>query len=673
MRSCLFLKSRQMFKYRHIAFAAVVAFFAALACKPAPIEPEPIEPEPEKPELRIDAQPLEVGTKGKSFILDLYCNRTVTVESSADWCSYSLMHDASINPSGSLKITVAENKTPEVRTAQVSVSAPECESVVIEVTQDHRVLNSDKEMTSFALMRKENGALKSDIVFKYDQAAKTFSAMYLYWIDGDKPEMLVPVFETNGDKVHVNGTDVISGKTKVSFAEDFTLTVVAEDGSTNDYNVVFNCPQINTELPVLHMKPDRLINSKDNYVDTYIQLYDKTPESTGTGWWDSADKGKIEMRGRGNSTWGLPKKPFRMKFTEKFSPIGLDHAKEKSWVILAQDMDKSLLRTHLAFEYSRTLFNPSENYHHEKAVLFTPCSRFINVYLTGDYYDSSTGRTRYMDGEFLGVYQMSDQVQRADGRIAVDKLKAEDGADPEKITGGYVLEADLHEGNHYTNKGIKFTYKYPEDDDYDQAQYDYISNYLNEAEKALYGSNYKDPVNGWRKYFDEKTLADYVIIKEFVGDLDGYTSTYLYKRRGCEKLFFGPIWDCDKGWNNDKRVPHYEYQPLESLMIHAGFWMPPYISNDWFQRLWTDETFRAFVAQRWEQKKEELKAVTDRVLTEVPAEMSKAIEANFKVWPFYYQYSGEANMPARTYPEEIQRIRNLSARREALLDRLFNE
>ena len=107
---------------------------------------------------------------------------------------------------------------------------------------------------------------------------------------------------------------------------------------------------------------------------------------------------------------------------------------------------------------------------------------------------------------------------------------------------------------------------------------------LNEV-KDLYGSNYKDPVDGWRKYFDEKTLADYVIIKEFVGDLDGYTSTYLYKRRGCEKLFFGPIWDCDKGWNNDKRVPHYEYQPLESLMIHAGVWMPPYVSNDWFQRL----------------------------------------------------------------------------------------
>ena len=663
-----------MFKNRLLLYGSLLmVLLSFLSCKPEPIVPEQEEPEPEKPELRLDAQPLTVGVKGKNFIFELYCNRDVTVESSADWCGYSLMHDAAVNPAGSLKIIVEENKSADVRTATVTVSAEECEPVTIEVTQDHRILATDKEMTSFSLKKSKNSGLANDIAFKYDEQTRTFSAMYLKWIDGDEPEMLVPTFETDGESVQVNGMDVVSEKTAISFAEDFTVTVVAEDGSTADYNIIFNCPQINTELPVLHMKPDYLISSKDNYVDTYIQLYDKTDESTGEGWWDSAEKGKIEMRGRGNSTWGLPKKPFRMKFTEKFSPIGLNHAKEKSWVILAQDMDKSLLRTHLAFEYSRILFNAADNYHHEKAVLFTPCSRFINVYLTGDYYDSSTGRTRYMDGDYLGVYQMSDQVQRADGRIAVDKLKASDGADPEKITGGYVIEADLHEGNHYTSKGIKLTYKYPEDDDFDQAQYDYITDFINQAEAALYGSNYKDPENGWRKYFDEKTLADFIIVKEFVGDLDGYTSTYMYKRRGYDKLFFGPIWDCDKGWNNDKRVPHYEYQPLESLMIYAGFWMPPYVNNDWFHRLWTDETFRAFVAKRWADKKEELKAVTSKVLAEVPADMAKAIEANFEVWPFYYQYSGEANMPAKDYPSEIQRIAKLSSEREALLDRLFNE
>lgn len=212
-----------------------------------------------------------------------------------------------------------------------------------------------------------------------------------------------------------------------------------------------------------------------------------------------------------------------------------------------------------------------------------------------------------------------------------------------------------------------------EDDDFDQSQYDYITNFLNQAEAALYATDYKDPVNGWRKYLDEKTLADFIIVKEFLGDLDGYTSTYMYKRRGYDKIFFGPIWDCDKGWNNDKRVPHPQFHPLQSLMILAGFRMPPFVNNDWFHRLWTDETFRAFVAQRWAAKKEELKTVTEKVLTEVPRDMAKAIEANFKVWPFYYQYSSEANMPAKDYPAEIERIGALSAEREKLLDILFNQ
>ena len=265
-------------------------------------------------------------------------------------------------------------------------------------------------------------------------------------------------------------------------------------------------------------------------------------------------------------------------------------------------------------------------------------------------------------------------MEMAKGRIAVDKLTAVDGGDPDKISGGYIIETDLHEGNHFSlSKGVKMTYKYPDDKDYDKSQYDYISNFINNAEKALYGADYKDPVNGWRRWFDEKTLADFIIVKEFVGDMDGYTSTYMYKRRGVDKLFFGPIWDCDKGWDNDKRIPHFEYRPLDNLMIKSGFWMPPYVRNDWFWRFWSDETFRAFVNNRWKSKKSELEAITDRVLKDMPEKMKKAIEANFSVWPFSYQYSSEAKMPDATYDKEINRIRTLSERRSVLLDRLFSE
>ena len=531
--------------------------------------------------------------------------------------------------------------------------------------------SDDCELLSFSVAGNLNG-LDKDLKFTYDGDTKTFSSMYLKWIDRDEPEMMIPNFETNGAKVLVNGNEVVSGKTKLSFADDFIMTVVAESGIKNEYKISLNCPQINRELAVLHFKPEVEITSKDDYVDTEIQLYDKTPGSTGEGWWNSAEQGTVEMRGRGNSTWILPKKPFRIKFPKKFSPIGLNHAKEKSWTLLAQDIYKSLIRTHIAFEYSKILYNPSESYHHEKAVLFTPASKYVNVYITGYYTDASTGVRSYKDGEYLGVYQMSDQVEQAPGRIEVEDLEASDGADPTKITGGYVIETDLHEGTHYSAlKRIKMSYKYPKDDDCDPAQYEYITKFINEAERVLYSENFKDPVNGWRKYFDEKTLADFIIIKEFVGDLDGYTSTYMYKRRGVDKLFFGPIWDCDKGWDNDKRVPQWNYPPLENLMIYAGFWMPEYVSYDWFQRLWEDETLRQFVADRWASKKAELQAVTEKVLEETPVKMGKAIEANFEVWPFYYQFSDEAKMPAETYTKELERIKELSEKRAALLDRLL--
>lgn len=619
------------------------------------------------PFLEVSQTSVQAQPAGGELVIPFKASRKVTVTVAEAWCSYRVQHRAGLADDGTLTLNIEQNNTKYERIAKVNLSAEDCPDVVMEVSQKSAL----KGLLSLKLPKSLN-QMKEDVEFVYDVTEGVYKAMCLKWIAKSEPEMLIPEFEAIG-KVFVGSQEVVSGKTPISFADDFVITVKADDGTSLDYNVVLNCPQINRELPVLHFRPDKLINSKDNYVDTYIELYDKTPDSSGEGWWDSAEKGKIEMRGRGNSTWVLPKKPFRMKFSEKFSPIGLNHAKEKSWTLLAQDMDKSLLRTHLAFEYSRALFDPQEGYHDSKAILFTPASQYINVYLTGDYYDSSTGKTRYMDGEYLGLYQMSDQLERATGRVAVEKLEEADGDNPDKITGGYLIEADLHEGNHPTAmKKIRFSYKYPKDDDFHQSQYDYISDFLNKAEQALYGPDFKDPQKGWRKYFDEKTLADFVIIKEFVGDMDGYTSIYAYKRRGHDKLFFGPIWDCDKGWDNDRRVPHSQYHPLTSLMIHAGFWMPSNVQDDWFQHLWTDETFRAFVAKRWEDKKEELKAVTDRVLREAPADMAKAIEANFTVWPFYYQYSSEAKMPAQTYELEIQRIRDMSAAREALLDNLFN-
>lgn len=635
-------------------------FIAFSACQKSheiidPTNPsEPDEPEI-RPELILDAEELVAPSEGGVFKFDFRSTRKVSLSISPeqDWCK-AMISSTEEEYSFVLIVNVAAMDIKEDRIATIVLSAPECESRSLVVKQERKKASTNS-LTSLVLKAAPN-SLSQDLAFSYDEATKTFSAKYLKWIDKAQPEMLIPEFVTDGETVLVNGQPVVSGQTAISFADDFDLVVKAENGDENTYRVSFNCPQINTELPVIRIHiPVSSITDKKTYRKTKFDIY---RPGSGEGRWTASDA-EIEIRGRGNSTWGLPKKPYRIKFPEKFSPIGLNHAKAKSWVLLAHDMDKSLLRNHLGFELSRILFSSSEKYHDEAALDFTPCSQMVNVYFGDNYH---------------GVYQMSDQMEVAKGRIGLDKLVAADGSDPVKITGGHLIETNIHHDEPYpvsftSSKGIYMDHKYPKDDDMDISQYKYIEDFIRKAEAALYSSNFTDPVNGWRKWFDEKTLADFIIVKEFAGDMDGYTSTYFYKRRGVDKIFFGPVWDLDKGWNNDRRTP--QGNTLTQLMIYGGFYMPPYINPDWFHRFWQDAEFRQFVGRRWASKKEQLKSKVLSELDEKPKQMRKAIAANFSIWDFYYQYSDEANMPARTYELEIQRMRDLTVQRAALLDAKF--
>lgn len=649
------------------ALAAVASIAATVSCK----ETISVEPDPgtATPFMSIQKTEFKAGAEASVLYEPVSANRTVVANTKADWFRVEIVEElpdaesqskvsesTMANSTVYLKISVEANPETASRSGKAVLSASKCDDIEISVLQDgaEPPKSSACELQSFRISGTSNG-LGSPIEFELDKATSTFSAKYLKWIEKEEPSNLSVEFTADAAKIQFEGTDLVSGQSSLSFAGDFDLVAVAENGDTKTYHIVFNCPQINTELPVFHFRPDSPITSKDTYVKTSIELY--SPH-TKEGWWStSGGDEKVDMRGRGNSTWGLPKKPYRIKFPEKFSPIGLNHAKAKSWVLLAHDMDKSLLRNALGFELSRELYNPDAGYHDANAALFTPCTQYINV---------------YKDGEYLGLYQMSDQMERDKGRVNIDKLEAADGSDPEKIKGGYLVEADLHEGNHISSHGIKWTIKYPKDDDYDPAQYDYIMNFINSAESALYGSNFKDPDKGWRRWFDEKTLVDFVIIKELAQDMDGYTSIYIHKVRAADKIFFGPVWDLDKGWDNDKRVPHANYPPLKSLMINAGFYMPPYVNPDWFHRLWQDDTFRAAVRKRWLEKKSDLVNRINTYLDKTTSDMAKAIDANYTVWDFYYQYSDEAKMPEKTYPEEIARIKRLTEERAALLDKLFN-
>ena len=52
-------------------------------------------------------------------------------------------------------------------------------------------------------------------------------------------------------------------------------------------------------------------------------------------------------------------------------------------------------------------------------------------------------------------------------------------------------------------------------------------------------------------------------MQEFCGDIDTVLSSFhLTKRRGDDKLYFGPVWDYDLSFDNDGRLNPTNQKPL---------------------------------------------------------------------------------------------------------------
>lgn len=532
-------------------------------------------------------------------------------------------------------------------------------SLLISCTDNNIISNNDNiedlDLISFTLSKNNNSFLENDIHFTTDTVENTifFKAYYLKWID-HVPENFRPTFIYRGKKIYLNGKEALSDNIEISLTDDVRCDVYNSKGDKKTYIIRFICPQINAELPVLRFGVDcKKIQSKEIYTSTSIDIFSqKNPEFN-----CHYEEGKI--RGRGNSTWLLPKKPYRIKFPEKVSPLGLTHTKAKDWVILGHDMDKSLLRNHLGFKISEVMFDKEDDFHSPNTVCFTPCSQFVNVYFGDSYY---------------GIYQFTDQKEKGKGRIDIETLGVKEGDDPDILRGGHFLESVFLVNdpsvNFTTSHRIRIDHKYPKDDDHTESQYKYIEDFINTAESALYNKGFDDPETGWRKYFDEHSLANFIIVKEVAGDMDGYTSTQMYKLRSDDRIFFGPAWDMDKSWGNDIRIPFSDYNPKASLMIYGGFRMPG-TSDDWLVHFWQDVAFRKLVKDRWLKKRDDIVDVFLKEIEERPFQMGRSIEANFHVWQFQYQECSDAPAPAQDYSQEVERVKKMFLGRVELLNTLF--
>lgn len=290
--------------------------------------------------------------------------------------------------------------------------------------------------------------------------------------------------------------------------------------------------------------------------------------------------GIVGIELRGNSSLYHPKKSFAFETldaadsTDKSYEI-LGMPSEEDWILLANYVDPSLMRN----EFMHWLWGKTGNYNIK--------TRNVEVILNGQY---------------IGVYLLTEKIKRDKNRLDLNNLKP-DEISGDDLTGGYIVKRDTRDPDeiYYWQSPYFLYYKpfivvHPKEDDLQPEQYNYIKNYFDSFENALYGTSFTDSLNGYRPFIDEESFVDYFLIQEFSMNVDAYDGSNYYHKDKNGELRVGPVWDFDESLANLNEC--MSTQNSEGW-IHSSF---PCISQAtifWWEKLTRDCVYSQLTRQKY--------------------------------------------------------------------------
>lgn len=392
-----------------------------------------------------------------------------------------------------------------------------------------------------------------------------------------------------------------------------------------------------SDLPAIHINTldGNAITSKDTYVPTTLRYVEPSGIVTV---YDS-----VRVRGRGSATWTLEKKPYKLKFRNKVRMLGSTGANGKKWNLMANHTDKTLIRNAVA--------SCIGSFTGQK---FTPGYRFVDLSVNGAY---------------VGTYQLTDQIDIRKKRVDITE-QPEILTSLSNITGGYLLEidggADPDEGTVFTTaKGVKIAVKSPDEDVIAQSQTDYIAAHIQKFENALFADNWLNPVSGYRRYCDMPSLISWYIASELTGNPSAFSSTYFYKEKDDDKLYWGPMWDYEMAFNNDDR--HGDL--TESLIISRNYNAAK--SFPWFERVNQDPAFFAEVSEAYQTLLGKgLKSHVLQFIDDTSAAIEQSRMLNFGIYPIDAKVHRELVLFS-SYAEGIRYLKDFIDRRIDFLSQRF--
>lgn len=343
--------------------------------------------------------------------------------------------------------------------------------------------------------------------------------------------------------------------------EGVTVTPLAPDGQyiTGNYTTVDSAtvekyPRL-TNQPTLYLEfPDgknlssvqHRIYSPATYtfVDEYVE--------------DSYYNLPLQIKGRGNASWGLAQKAYAFKLDTKADLLGMGAAKK--WVLISVGSDMSMMRNYLTQKLAAAMGLP-----------YTCENEYVDV---------------VVNGEYKGTWVLTEKIQIHEERVDIN----EDTGVLFEIEMTYRHTCDvcvnLNPGGNVHLTLQEYKGMDVEDMTRDQkiaARRD-MEAYFKPLNAAIYNTN--SSLQELSKYIDIDSFVNWYILNELTRNYDSQFVTSCYCFIADDgKLYMGPVWDFDSCYGNQSDV-------IDGYHVKNAPWYTALLDNPHFKDLcdkrWTE-------------------------------------------------------------------------------------
>lgn len=367
---------------------------------------------------------------------------------------------------------------------------------------------------------------------------------------------------------------------------------------------------------VIETKDYAGVRDRETEIPSRLQIYgEKVPES---------EVLELTVRGRGNSSFKMPKYGMKLEFEDKVSLFGMP--KSKDWALVANFGDKTHLRNYMMMRLSEWL-----------GATYTPKMQFVELYLNRNY---------------MGLYLLTETVKVAKNRVNIEKNDTTflvEKEDIKKYDPPYVITDDFQYIYHI---------KSPKEPSEESLQL--LSDHLNSFENFL-THQYRYSRDEILKWID---LEDYLLfywVQEYSKNEDGnYARSVFFTWTKGEPIHFGPLWDFDLAFGNASRERN---QNPEDWYIRA-YRLNRYIMNNSL----VDSAASAY----WRMHRDTFYELIDSIPV-YRSIIERAVENEYRRWPVMQNTENWAlKDPYDSYDEAVEMMVDWMKKRYQWIDKEIN-